>query len=133
MAQSTRVELQGVLTGAPSSPSFYSGTLQELLPVSFCDVYTAIKNGVITVNSTDGVPFILPFENILKGRIFALRLLAGLTCKVILTSGLGDAAFNVSDQFLLRVRNPGDEFTAIKIVTAAQQVDLAYLLAGDVA
>ncbi len=131
MSQANRIELQGVLTGGPAAASFFSSTLLELLPLNFCDVYASEKHGVITVNSTDLAPFVLPFEGITKARVIAVRILAGLSLKLLMTTGLGVNAVPVSDLFFLRVRNPGDEVTAISIVTAAQPVDIAYLIAGD--
>jgi hypothetical protein len=135
VSQSNQVQLQGILTGGPAAPSFYSGTLMELLPVSFCDCYTGLESGVLSNLLSGGgspPPFVLSFGTITKARVIAFRLLAGLTVTVTLTTALGPATFNVSDQFLLRVRNPGDEVTAISINTNSQTVDLAYLIAGDV-
>lgn len=131
MSQSNYIQLQGVLTGGPASPSYYSSTLAELLPLNFCDVYASETHGIITVNSTDLAPFVLPFQGITKGRLMAFRILAGLTMKILMTTALGVNAVPCSDLFLLRARNPDDEVTAISLVTGAQAVDVAYMLAGD--
>jgi hypothetical protein len=132
VAQSNQVQLQGILTAGPAAPGYGSGTLSEILPVSFCDTYQVIKNNVRTINAANGSPLAIPLEGIVKCRIIALRILAGLTVQVTLTTGAGVAVFNVSDQFLLRVRNPGDEVTAISIGTNSQDCDIALLLAGDI-
>lgn len=132
MSQANRIELQGVLTGGPAAPSYFSSTLAELLPLNFCDVYASEKHGIITINSTDLAPFVLPFEGITKCRLMAFRILAGLTMKIRLTSALGVNFVPCSDLFFLRVRNPDDEITALALITAAQSVDVAYMIAGDV-
>jgi len=131
VSQANRIELQGVLTGGPAGASYFSSTLQELLPLNFCDVYASEKHGIITVNSTDLAPFVLPFEGITKGRVIAFKILAGLSMKIAMTTGLGVNNVPCSDLFFLRARNPGDEVTAISLITAAQPVDIAYLIAGD--
>lgn len=133
MSQANQVRLDGILSGGPSGLSYYSSTLQELLPVSFCDSYAGFGSKVESnLVSSDVSPFTIPLGTITKCRIFALRLLAGVTVKVNITTGLGVATFNVSDQLLLRCRNPGDEITAITLSTGSQTVDLAWLVAGDV-
>lgn len=133
MSQANQVQLQGVLTGGPNVSGFSSGTLMELLPVSFCDTLAAIKNGILSnLISSDVSPFTLPFDTIVAARVIAFRLLAGATVKLNIRTALGVASLQISDQFLLRVRNPGDEVLGITISTNAQSVDLAYLVAGDV-
>lgn len=129
MAQSTTVQLTGVLVSQPATPSLYSCTLQELVNLSFCATYGATKDGVIPIASSDGSPFNLPFEGIIRGRVFALRLLSGATMKLKITTGLGVAILSVSGQFLFHSPNPGDEITAIQLVGTG---DVAYVLAGDV-
>lgn len=135
MSQSNQIQLQGILTGGPAAPSFCSGTLSELLPVSFCDTYAGLESGILSNLISGGgspPPFVLSLGTITKARVIAFRILAGLTMTVSLTTALGVATFNVSDEFILRVRNPGDEVTAISINTNSQAVDLVYLISGDV-
>lgn len=136
MSQSNLVQLNGILTAGPSALAFGSCSLREIFPVSFCDVYAglqgAVESNLISTDSGSPGPFTLPMGTITKGRVLALRVLAGLTVKVFITTGLGVAVFNVSDQLLLRCRNPGDEFTQVQISTSAQAVDLGWLIAGDV-
>lgn len=133
MSQSNLVQLSGVLTAGPSGLSFGSCSLREIFPVSFCDCYAGLQGAVESnLISTDGAPFTLPMGTITKGRVLALRVLAGLTVKVFYRTALGVATFPVSDQFLIRARNPGDEFTQVQISTGAQAVDLGWLISGDV-
>lgn len=129
MAQSSTVELTGVMTAKPASPSFGSCSAQELLPVSFCATYGSAKGGGISIASTDVAPFSLPFEGITKGRVFAMRLMSGATMKMLITTALGIATLPCSDEFVLHNPNPGDEFTAIKLVGTG---DIVYALVGDV-
>lgn len=130
MAQSTQVELQGVINATPSLPSAYCGTAQQLLPLSFCATYGASKGGVIPVASSDGSPFNLPLEGINKVRMFAIRLASGATMKVRITTALGVANVPVSGQFLFHSPAPGDEITAIALIGTG---DVTYAIAGDVA
>lgn len=133
MSQSNLVKLDGVLTAGPSGLSFGSCSLREIFPISFCDCYAGLQGAVESnLVSSDGSPFTLPMGTITKGRVLALRILAGLTVKVIVTTGLGVAILPMSDQLLLRCRNPGDEFTQVQISTSAQAVDLGWLISGDV-
>jgi hypothetical protein len=129
VAQSTTLQLVGVLHAQPAPASLYSQTLQELLPLSFSAVYGAVKGGVIPVASTDLAPFTLPLEGIVKGRVFAMRLMSGATMKLRITTALGTAVLNVSGQFLLHAPATGDQFTAIQLVGTG---DVAYAIAGDV-
>lgn len=129
MAQAATLLVVGVVTAQPSTASIFACTLQELLPLNTSAVYESVKGTVISVASTDLAPFNVPFEGITKGRFFALRLAAGATMKVKVTTALGVAVFPVSDLFLLHVPNPGDEVTAIQLVGTG---DVAYCLAGDI-
>lgn len=129
MAQAATIKVIGAVTAQPQTASIYSCTLQELLPLQSEAVYEASRGTVTSVASTDLAPFSVPFEGITKGRLFALRLLAGVTMKVKVTTALGVATFPVSDLFLLHVPNPGDEVTAIQLVGTG---DVAYALAGDI-
>jgi hypothetical protein len=136
VSQSNLVQLNGVLTAGPSGLSFGSCSLREIFPVSFCDCYAglqgAVESNLISTDSGSPGLFTLPMGTITKGRVLALRILAGLTVKVFYTTGLGVAIFPVSDQFLIRARNPGDEFTRVQISTNGQAVDLGWLISGDV-
>lgn len=129
MAQSSTVNLTGVLTSQPASPSFFSCSAQELLPVSFCATYGSAKGGGISVASTDSVPFSLPFEGITKARVFAMRLMSGATMKLKITTALGVATLPCSDEFVLHNPNPGDEILSIQLIGTG---DILYALVGDV-
>lgn len=129
MAQQTTVQLTGVLVASPAVPSLYSCTLQELINLGFCATYGATKNGVLPIASP-GSPVALPFEGIIKGRMFAMRLLSGATMKVVITTASqGPAACPVSNVLLVHNPNPGDEITGI---TFQGTGDIAYVLSGDV-
>lgn len=129
MAQSAQVQVTGVARAAPATSSLYSCTLQALLPLDVCAVYQASKGMELSIDSTDLAPFVLPFEGITKGRFFGVRLRAGASMKVIITTALGPAPLPLSDLILWHAPNDGDEATAIQIVGTG---DLAYLFAGDV-
>lgn len=132
MAQ-LQIELTGVLTGTPGSASYFASGLQDLLPVSFCQVCAGKQNDVLSgLVSSAGSPFSVPFGTITKARVIVFKLLAGATMAVTITTGKGPATLPVSDELVLLVKNPGDEVTAITIDTGSQSVDLAYLVAGDI-
>lgn len=133
MAQSITIELEGVLSGTPSPLSAFSSSLAQLLPINFCDVYSAGKVTVLSnVSGSSGSPYPIPFEAITKARVIAIRVLAGTTINLRITTALGLAVLPVSDEFILRVRNPGDEVLSLAIDSTSQLVDVAYLIAGDV-
>lgn len=120
----------GALAGSPSTGGD-ALALQEILNTSFQGTYGSSKSarpGI--VNATDLAPYTIPLETITKVRMIAIRLQAGATIKVRLTSAVGtDQSFNVSGLFLWQGQNAGDEVTAIKLVGNA---DLVYAIAGDV-
>jgi len=128
LSQPTMVKVTGAIASAPSGASIFSSSLQEFLGLNFTYTYGAKKSGDISVNSTDMSPFSIPFEGILKGRIFAMRLISGGTMKVLLTTALGVAALPISDELLIHSPNPGDQFTAIQLVGSG---DVRYFMAGD--
>lgn len=128
MGQSSQICVVGAVTAQPLTASAYSCTFQGFLPLDIAAVYEASKGAVISVASTDPSPFTLPFEGIVKGRFFALRLLSGATMKVLITTALGVATIPVSNLHLIHNPNPGDEITAIRLVGTG---DVAYCLAGD--
>lgn len=129
MAQSVSLQVIGAVTATPSTVAAYSCTLQQLLPLSLSAVYESSKANIISVDSTDLAPFSIPFENIIKGRLFGMRLLSGATMKLLVTTALGVFTIPVSDLQLIHNPTDGDEFTAIKLVGTG---DVAYCLAGDV-
>lgn len=129
MAQPTQVQVTGAVASAPSNASLYSTSLQEFLGLNFSVVYGGTKAGLISVASSDPSPFIIPLEGIIKGRVFAMRLISGATMKLLVTTGLGVAAIPVSDAFLLHSPEPGDEFTGLSLVGSG---DVRYFVAGDV-
>lgn len=132
MGQSTVVRLTGALAAQPATGSLYSSSLNELLDVTFCATYGGVKGNVPTLTAPNNTPFSIPFEGITKGRVFALRLLSGVSVQVTITTAAGSAVLPVSDELLIHNPNPGDEITAITIGTANAQVQIAYALAGDV-
>lgn len=133
MAQSCPIELTGVLSGTPAFCSAFSSSLQELLPLNFCDVYASLKSTVLSgITGSAGAPVPIPFESITKARVIAVRVVAGTTINLRITTAQGLAIIPVSDLFLLRARNPGDEVLSISIDSSSQQVDVAYLIAGDI-
>ena len=132
--QSNQIQLTGVLTGTPANTGYFSASLVDLLQLNFCDCYACLVNRVESeIVSSSGSPFALPFGTMTKARVVAIRLLAGVTINVtITTTAKGAATFPVSDLYVHRVRNPGDEILSITIDTSSQACDVAYLLAGDV-
>lgn len=129
MAQSAQIKVTGVVTTAPATSSFFSCTLQELLNLSLCAVYESAKGAGVSISSTDLAPYSVPFEGITKGRFFAVRVLSGVSMKVLVTTALGVATLPLSDLHMIHNPNDGDQITAIQIVGIG---DLAYALAGDV-
>jgi hypothetical protein len=129
VAQSTVIQVSGVVAAMPATGSLYTSSLQEFLNLSSQATYGAAKGSGVSVNSTDLAPFVVPFEGVVKGRMFGLALLSGSTMKVKITNGFGVAIIPVSDKLWLHAPNVGDEFTAISLVGVA---DVAYFLAGDV-
>lgn len=113
----------------PAAGSLYSSSLQEFLALSTQATYGAAKGGAVSVSSTDMAPFNVPFEGVLKGRMFGIGLQSGQTLKVKITTALGVAILPVSDKLFLHAPTAGDEFTAIALVGNA---DVNYFLAGDV-
>lgn len=129
MAQAATIQVVGAVTSQPQTASFYSCTLQQLMPLELCAVYESVKGNILSIAGTDLAPFDLPFEGITKGRFLAIRLLSGATLKAKITTALGVATIPVSDLFLIHLLNPGDEVTAVQLIGT---VDLSYVLAGDV-
>lgn len=129
MAQSAQVKVTGVATASPATSSNYSCTLQALLPLDVCAVYQASKGMELSIDAIDAAPFTLPFEGITKGRFLGIRLRAGNSMKVLITTALGVAPLPLSDLIMWHAPNAGDEATAIQIVGTG---DVAYLFAGDV-
>ena len=128
MAQSTTLELRGVLTATPALPAAYGSSVQELLPLDFCATYGGAKSGAIPVAGTDPSPQAIPLEGLVKVRAFAMRLASGQSMKLRITTALGVAVIPVSGQFLWHCPAPGDEATAIALVGTG---DVVYALAGD--
>ncbi len=133
MSQAIGVQLQGVLVGGPAASGLYSCGLTEVLPIAFCDTYTGQQDGTLSnLVSSDVSPYAVPFGTVTKARVIAFKLLAGATFKLNIVTALGTATIPVSDQFLLRVRNPGDEVLSMSISTGSQACDIAYAVFGDV-
>lgn len=134
MSQQIQIKLDGVLSGTPSAFSWGASGIQDLLPIGFCTVCAGKQNDTLSalVSSSSSL-FSVPFGTITKARVLAFKVLAGTTITLHVTTAKGTAILPVSDEFLLLLKNPGDEATSISIDTNSQQVDVAYLVAGDIA
>lgn len=129
MAQSTYVQVSGAVAASPSVSALFAASLQDFLGLNLQATYGASKGGAISVDAQPNAPFVLPFEGVVSGRFFAMRLVSGQTVRLTITTALGTAVVPVSDEFVLHSPAPGDQFTALSISGTA---DLRYLLAGDV-
>lgn len=131
MALPATIVHNGALAGSPATGSD-ALALQEILNTSFAGTFGSSKSarpGIIA--ATDLAPYVVPLETITKVRVIALKLQAGATIKIRLTSAAGtDQSINVSGLFLWIGQNAGDEVTAIKLVGNA---DVVYAIAGDTA
>lgn len=131
MAQSRIVGVTGALASGPASSSLFGGdSRDDFLSLDFQATYGASKAGTISINSTDMSPKVFDLEGIVKGRVFALRVLSGTVVKVILTfAGIGDQTYLVDDELILHNENDVNAFSAVKLVGVG---DLAYFVSGDV-
>lgn len=128
MAQSRTVWVNGAVsvspTSAPNGPS-----LADNLAISLTNTFQASKASPLSIASTDGSPFTLSLDSIVKVRFIALKVNSGASVKMLLTSAAGtDQKVSVSGLFLWHAPNAGDEITAIKLVGTA---DVELLIAGD--
>jgi hypothetical protein len=115
-----------VLDGGPVNPPFDCRmSVRQRLGVDA--VYAREDSDLVTVNATDGSPFVVPQAAVPDVRLFALRVLSDRgSVKIKMTGGAGtDQSFLVSQRVL--VHSPQDGYSAIKIVGSA---DVEYLVAG---
>lgn len=130
MAQSRLIGVTGALvSGPPTSALFGGDSRDDFLSLDFQATYGASKGATISIVGTDMAPVVLSLEGIVKGRLFALRVLSGDVVKVLLTQLSGVSTILVDDEFFFHSRNDANKFTAISLVGTA---DLSYVLAGDV-
>jgi hypothetical protein len=101
--------------------------------LGFDAVFQREDSDHVTVNSTSGSPYLLKQAAVPSAQLFAIRVLTEKkTVQVRLTSAVGtDQTFPVSGSMVWESPNVADAFTAIKIVTGGEDVDLEYFSAGN--
>lgn len=132
MAQNEYVRVNGAVIAGPVVSPPGGPSLQEVASLAISASYGSSKSARPSiVNATMVSPYAIPLDTITKVRLLFVRVVSGNSIKLLLTSPSGgaDQVVPVSDQALLHCPNPGDEFTAVKIVGSA---DLNVFLAGDV-
>ena len=131
MGQPATVQVAGVVSAGTTTPSVLGlPALAEVVNLALTATYSSLKGGAISIASPV-TPVPIPFEGIVAGRFFALRLDSGPTVQVSATfAGSGLAVIPVSDELVLHSPRVGDELVSLELVGTA---DLRYVLAGDVA
>jgi hypothetical protein len=128
MAQSRTVWVNGAVSVSPT-PVMCGPTLSDNLTISLTNTFQASKSSPLSFVGTDGSPYTVSLDSIVKVRFLALKVNSGATVKMLLTSAAGsEQKLSVSGMFLWHAPNAGDEITAIKLVGTA---DVELLLAGD--
>lgn len=121
--------MSGQIGSDPSNPLSPSAALMKNIDLSFRQSYDAVFGDGIPIASTDLAPFVPALGAVVAVRAIAIRACDGQSLTVLLTSQKGiDQALPVSDLFIVRAQNSGDEFTAIKIVGSG---GIEYLIAGN--
>lgn len=106
-----------------------SAALMQSIDLAFNATFDNVIGGAQTINASSGSPFVPALGAMLAVRAIAVRAVDGQSLVVKLTSAAGtDQAIPVSDLVLVRAKNTGDQFTAIKIIGAGR---IEYLLAGN--
>lgn len=97
--------------------------------VNFEASYQHEDSDLVSINSTDGSPFVLYTAVVANAKIIAIRVISAATVKVKLTGSAGtDQAVAISGpEGVLVLNSPNDGYTSIKLVGIA---DLEYLVAG---
>lgn len=128
MAQSRTVWVNGAVSVSPI-PVSGGPTLSDNMAISLTSTFQASKAVPLSIAATDGSPFALSLDSIVKVRFLALKVNSGASVKMLLTSADGtEQKLQVSGLLLWHAPNAGDEITAIKLVGTA---DVELLLAGD--
>jgi hypothetical protein len=115
--------------GSDPTPITDSCSLMQSIDLAFNATYDGVIGGALTINASDGSPFVPALGAIVAVRAVAVRAVDGQSLVVKLTSAAGiDQAIPVSDLMLVRAQNANDQFTAIKIVGVGR---IELLLAGN--
>lgn len=119
-------QLVGLLTGEPSNIT--DGTKSNSIDLGFTRAYAKSAGASVTITSTDLAPFSVNLNGLVSVNLLAIKILNGLSVKVLLTSAVGtDQAVNVSGLWVWHSPVAGDVLTAVKLVGTAE---LEYLIAG---
>ena len=129
---SYNVSMSGTVGNTPT-PVTDAAALMQSLDLAFKATYDAAYAGSGSINGTSEAPFIPTLgQQITAYRAFAIRAVDGQSLLVKLSSGPGgaDQVIPVSDLFLVRAQNAGDQFTVIKVIGQGR---IEYLIAGNLA
>lgn len=124
--------MSGSIGTDPSSVTDAQTALCQAINLAFQQLYDGAFSAGVPIASTNLDPFEPDLGAIVAVRAIAVRALDGQSLVVKLTSAVGgtDQALPVSDLLVVRAQNPGDQYTAIKIVGTGR---IEYLIAGDLA
>ena len=110
MAQLSIVQIVGALTSQPSAGVQATPCWTEALNLYAQYTYAGFKSAGPSVASTLMAPYVVPFEGIANGRLFAMRVSSG-SVQVLVTSDAGtDQAYDCDDMLILSAVGQGREF-----------------------
>lgn len=122
------LSMSGAIGSDPCTP-FDSASLIKSIDLAFRATYDAVFGTGLPIAGTDLDPFTPDLGAVTAVRAIAIRAVDGQSLVVLLTSQKGtNQAFPVSDLLLLRAQNPGDEYTAVKVVGTGA---IEYIIAGN--
>lgn len=122
------IEMSGKVGSDPARITD-SAALMQSIDLAFQAIYDGVIGGSQTINASSGSPFTPALGAMVAVRAIAVRAVDGQSLVVKLSSAAGaDQAIPVSDLMLVRAQNPGDQFTAVKIIGAGR---IELLIAGN--
>lgn len=123
-----KLSMLGSMGAEPASLTDQSG-FSPAVDLEFEEVYDGVQGVALPINGTDVAPFLVPFGALTKVRAVAIRAVDGQSLVVKLTSAAGaDQAVPVSGVLVVHAKNPGDQFTAVKVVGVGR---IEYLVGGN--
>lgn len=109
---------------SPSSSADGSALLSASMNLASSDVFDASFAGNIPIAGT----LVFALGAVAKVRYVSIRSVDGVSLTLTIVSGRGTAVIPVSDLFLVRAKNAGDEISAVSVAGTGR---VEYVIAGN--